>query len=221
MSLNRKKSVSGVNFSTGSALTLAAKTTYLIEGPPGSNQGPGETIVEKRIFTGPEVPRSVRDWDVMQSERGRSPSPGNRTVRSGRSRRRSSPPQLREEIFEKREVLEVSPSRTHRTSRSRRRSSPVVIERRDFIEDDRDESSSFHAGPLAIIGADRHRSKSDREIKDEIRRLETERRLLRDERRTHRRIREGGESEVIIERAPGEEVVEIRKDRKGRMSIVK
>jgi hypothetical protein len=131
---------------------------------------------------------------------------------------------LREEIIEKTEIEEirkVSPSRTVRTSRSRRRSSPVVIERREVVEEEiRDESDSFHAGPLAIVAPDRSRSKMDREIKEEIRRLEAERRYLRDERRTHRRIREGGETELIIEREPTE-VIEVRKDRKGRMSLVR
>jgi hypothetical protein len=157
----------------------------------------------------------------------RSPSPGGKSTKSRRrshSRRRSSPGPRDEVIIEKREVREVretSPSRTVRSSRSRRQSSPVVIERREIIEDDRDESSSFHAGPLAIVAPDHHsRSKTDREIKEEIRRLEAERRLLRDERRTHRRIREGSETELIIEREPVE-VIEVRKDRKGRMSLVR
>jgi hypothetical protein len=179
-----------------------------------------------------EAPRSVRDWDSLKSESVRSVSPKGRSHsrRVSRSRRSSSP---KEEIVERKTIIrEVSPART---SRSRRHSSvrgPEIIERREIIEDDVAESNSIHAGPLALV-VDRH-PKTDRDIKEEIRALEAERRALRHERveirRPSRYIEEDREiivarpaQEEIVEirkaRPAQEEIIEIRKDKKGRMSL--
>ena len=91
----------------------------------------------------------------------------------------------------------------------------------------------MHVGPLALV-VDRKPSRSDRDIKDEIRRLERERKEIRRERRYEReggiggeivkveRVRERSSSprgEVVVERR-GEEIVEVKKDRRGRMSLV-
>jgi hypothetical protein len=193
-----------------------------------------EEIIERKVTTVPisEAPRSVRDWDNLKSESVRSVSPKGRSHsrRVSRSRRSSSP---KEEIIERRTIIrEVSPART---SRSRRQSSvrgPEIIERREIIEDDVAESNSIHAGPLALV-VDRH-PKTDRDIKEEIRALEAERRALRHERveirRPSRYVEEDREiviarpaQEEVVEirkaRPTQEEVIEIRKDKKGRMSL--
>ena len=74
-----------------------------------------------------------------------------------------------------------------------------------------DESNLVHAGPLTLVTP---RRKTDRELREEIRELEDERRHLRHERGVRER-------EVIIERErPVQEIVEVRKDKKGRMSLV-
>jgi hypothetical protein len=140
---------------------------------------------------------------------------------------------------------EHSPARTHRSrshhhhhhdhdSHSSHSGSEVVIEKTKIIteEADFDESNSVHVGPLALV-VDRN-PRTDRDIKEEIRRLERERRELRRERRYERDSVVGGEivkverirdrspsprGEVIVERR-GEEILEVKKDRRGRMSLV-
>lgn len=160
-----------------------------------------------------EAPRSVREWDTLKVER-RSPSPTrSRRSRSTRhrshSRRESSPSEI--SIRKTETIREVSPARTRHSRRGS--GSGTVIERKEFVEiEERDESNSLHGGPLALVLPDRRR-KSDREIKEQIRELEEERRVLRLERGSR-------EKEIIIERERPEEVVEVRKDRKGRMSLV-
>jgi hypothetical protein len=205
----------------------------VIKSPPPEEKVT-EEIIERKVTTVPisEAPRSVRDWDNLKSESVRSISPKGRSHsrRVSRSRRSSSP---KEEIVERRTIIrEVSPART---SRSRRQSSvrgPEIVERREIIEDDVAESNSIHAGPLALV-VDRH-PKTDRDIKEEIRALEAERRALRHERveirRPSRYVEEDREiiiarpaQEEVVEirkaRPAQEEVIEIRKDKKGRMSL--
>lgn len=205
----------------------------MIKSPPPEEKVT-EEIIERKVTTVPisEAPRSVRDWDNLKSESVRSISPKGRSHsrRVSRSRRSSSP---KEEIVERRTIIrEVSPART---SRSRRQSSvrgPEIVERREIIEDDVAESNSIHAGPLALV-VDRH-PKTDRDIKEEIRALEAERRALRHERveirRPSRYVEEDREiviarpaQEEVVEirkaRPAQEEVIEIRKDKKGRMSL--
>jgi hypothetical protein len=146
---------------------------------------------------------------------------------------------MKETIIEKKEIYrDVSPARTHRTSGTRRRGSDVSDEtliERIITRDgpDNEDSNSVHVGPLALV-VDRKPNRSDREIKDEIRRLEDERRALRRERRHERddrgteivkieRVRERSPSprgnEIILERR-GEEILEVKKDRRGRMHLV-
>lgn len=162
-----------------------------------------------------------------------------RTHRSRRSRshaaksRRSSSGDSATIIRERKTVIEErspSPARTHRTHRSRRSrgtsfSGTEIIERRKVVEEDigyGDESNSIHVGPLALV-VDRSKDRTDREIEEEIKRLQRERRDLHRERIYEREDRvlmePSARGEVIIERR-GEEVVEVRKDRKGRMSLV-
>jgi hypothetical protein len=56
-------------------------------------------------------------------------------------------------------------------------------------------------------------TRSERDIKEEIRMLESERRMLKYERE--------GEYEVIERREPRREVIRVDKDRKGRLALVK
>ena len=104
------------------------------------------------------------------------------------------------------------------------------MERKIIEETDFDESNTIHLGPLALV-RDQRKSRTDRDIKDEIRRLEEERRRLRKERNDDdlevvkvERIRErspsrGRGGEVIVERRDGD-VLEVKRDRRGRMSMV-
>ena len=102
-----------------------------------------------------------------------------------------------------------------------------IIERRVTEETDFDESSTVALGPLALV-VDRKKSRSDRDIKEEIRRLEAERRSLRRERddteivkieRVRERSPSRSRGEIIL--ADRDEVVEVRKDRRGRMSLMR
>lgn len=210
----------------------------MIKSPPAEERVT-EEIIERKVTTVPisEAARSVREWDNLKAESVRSVSPKghSHSRHTSRSRRGSSP---KEKIIEKKTIIrEVSP---RRTSRSRRHSSlprTEIIERREiFEENDIGESNSIHAGPLALV-VDRH-PKTDRDIKEEIRALEAERRALRNERveirRPSRYIEEDREiivarpvssrhreedREIIIARPVAEEVIEVRKDKKGRMSL--
>jgi hypothetical protein len=233
------------DLSDDTILTVEATTTRLIEAPPESVRGGAKEIrIEKEeeiIRTVPldDAPRSVRDWDALSVRTGKS----GRSRSRRRSRRGSSPEIIKEEIIEKKEKIierDISPARTHRSHRHHRDHSPatsrsgseVIIEKKIIEEDSFDESNSVHVGPLALV-VDRHPDRTDRDIKEEIRRLEAERRALRRERRYER---EGGEvikiervrdrspspvGEIIIEDRRGSEIVEVKKDKRGRMSLVR
>jgi hypothetical protein len=193
-----------------------------------------ETRIEE-ITTLPleEAPRSVRDWDALtvksdaRSHRSgrshRSHSTHSRHTRKTSHSRRSpssssSSSRSGIEVEKKTTIIERIPSRGEE-----------VIERRRTIyeEDNIDESNSLHVGPLALV-VDRRKSRSDRDIKEEIRRLERERKNLREERRDRdvvriEKLRERSPSRnraIIIEER-GEEVIEVRKDRKGKMALVR
>jgi len=228
-------------------LMRIAITTRLIEAPPAEPlptiRAPsvrGDLVIEKtekieEIKTVPisEAPRSVREWDGL-TVRDLSPK-SHRSRSRHRSRRRSSSV-VKETVIEKKEVVrEVSPARTHRSGATRRRgssaSSETIIERKITREAEFDDSNSVHVGPLALV-VDRRGSRNDRDIKEEIRILEAERRALRRERKYERegdteivkieRVRDVSpppRGEIIIERR-GDEILEIKKDRRGRMSLV-
>lgn len=170
---------------------------------PASNSQP--QIVERRteiITERPavaEVPRSVREWDVMsnKSEKRRSPSP-----KSHRNRHRSA-----------------SSSIDHRRNRSASSSS---THRELIIEQERGESSSVAVGIGALIIPERRVNRDERSIKAEIRALEAEKKALRLERemeKDHRRGDRHRDSDLTIER--DREVVKIEKDRKGKLSLVR
>ena len=240
-------------FTGDTVLTVQATTTRLLEAPHETEiirevkeVREVDNISHKSLS---EAPRSVREWDALSVQ-----GPGTARSRSRhRSRRGSSPDRARETIIEKKIVREevsparthrtsnrdVSPARTHRSGRHTVRSASsrsgsddeTIIEKTKIIreEDEFDESNSVHVGPLALV-VDRHPSRSDRDIKEEIRRLERERRELRRDRRYERegevikveRVRERSLSprgEVIVERR-GDEILEVKKDKRGRLALV-
>ena len=250
----REGKSTGFGFTGDTVLTTEVSTTRLIEAPPepiivhppASVRGSIREVEVDRfeeIKTVPisEAPRSVREWDHLSV---RSTSPKHRSRSRRRSRRGSSPGKVRETVIEKEEIREVSPARIHRTGRSSHHhhhddhsshsGSETIIEKTKIITEEAefDESNSVHVGPLALV-VDRKPSRTDRDIKDEIRRLERERREIRRERKYERdgiggeiikveRVRDRSPSprgEVVVERR-GDEILEVRKDRRGRMSLV-
>ncbi|KAF2684343.1 hypothetical protein K458DRAFT_417925 [Lentithecium fluviatile CBS 122367] len=91
--------------------------------------------------------------------------------------------------------------------------------RQEFFEE-RIEESNHIGGPLTVLVPDEHRIvrsereiRSERDIRDEIRQLESERRMLKYERE--------GDFEIIERREPRREVVRVDKDRKGRLALVR
>ena len=101
-----------------------------------------------------------------------------------------------------------------------------------MVEDDVDESNPISVGPLALV-LDRKPKSSDREVREEIRALEVERSALRRERvevrRPSRYVEEDTEIVVasparerrviVADNTETEEIIEIKKDKKGRMSL--
>lgn len=230
-------------------LTKAATTVHLIEAPPTAPPPEirEEFIEMVETLNINDAPHSVREWDHLSV---RSPSPArtskshhshrSRSRKPSHSRRRSSP-EKHEKIIDVHSdvvtVREVSPSRTakshksHKSRKSRRsRSSSSsslssdsrtrIIERREVLEFDQDESNSVHVGPLAlVVQPDRERRKSrvDRDIQAQIRELEEERRKLERERKDRDviRVRRG-----TVVREVDEEDVEVKK-KKGKLMLVR
>ena len=183
------------------------RTTYLIEAPAPPS---GEQVIERRtevIINPPaEVPRSVREWDVMssKSEKHRDPSP---SAKSHRSHKNHKSHKSRRE----------SRSR-HRSTSTHRRSSSSSSS-----------SSSSERPTTTLIVPQRRKSKNEATIQAEIRALEAEQRALKYERQMEKEVRQahryreiGRDGEVIIERErPEKEIfVEVKKDKKGRLSLV-
>ena len=145
-----------------------------------------------------KVPRSVRDWDDGRST---ARDDARSTRRDSRSTRRDS--------------------RISRPSRARSASAGPASRRDILLAEERGESSgSLHAGVGAlVISPDRDRGhRSQKSIKSEIKALEAERKALRYERDADR-LRGDSREEVIIERNRPDSV-DVRKDRKGKMSLV-
>ena len=138
----------------------------------------------------------------------------------------------RGEFFEKKtfERQELSPPRSH-IGHGRSRSvgpAPVIIDTHGPVEIV-ERSNNIPVGPLVFVG-DR-RSKDDRTIRAEIKALEAEREALRAEQKAQLefdradRIRRGElvvyeEKDIIRRERETDEVVVVKKDKKGRMSIV-
>jgi hypothetical protein len=84
------------------------------------------------------------------------------------------------------------------------------------VYEERIEQSAHISGPLTVLVPHEDRrmmTRSERDIKEEIRQLESERRMLKYERE--------GDYEVIERREPRREVIRVDKDRKGRLALVK
>ena len=85
--------------------------------------------------------------------------------------------------------------------------------RREIIEE-RIEESNHIGGPLTVlVPEERKMVRSPRDIHDEIRELEKERRLLKYERE--------GDYEIVERHHPKREIVRVEKDRKGRLALVR
>jgi hypothetical protein len=89
----------------------------------------------------------------------------------------------------------------------------------DFYEE-RIEESNHIGGPLTVLVPGEQRlvrrerdERHERDIKDEIRALEHERRMLKYER--------DSEYEIVEKREPKREVVRVDKDRKGRLALIR
>ena len=218
----------------------------LIEAPPAPPEIREEIIEKVETLNIVDAPRSVREWDHL-SVRPPSPARSSKSHRShrshsrrpSRSRRRSSPEKVEKIIDVHSDVVtvrEVSPSRTakshrsHKSRKSRRSRSASssssssdsrtrIVERREVLEFDQDESNSLHVGPLAlVVQPDRERRKSrvDRDIQEQIRDLEDERRRLERERKDREgiKVRRG----TIVREV--DEEVEVKK-KKGKLILVR
>ena len=144
----------------------------------------------------------MRDWDVMSGTAGgsksrRSPSPSSASTTTARS--------------------------SHAKARRSRARSAASTTREIILEEDREESATIRAGIGALIVPDhRSRERSQRSIRNEIKALEAERKALRLERDAERLRGETSGGEIIIARERvDEDVVEVRKDKKGRLSLVR
>lgn len=162
---------------------------------------------ENYSYSPPPRHRAMSRERIVERERERviaSPARESLTVemRSPSRRRPHTPERI---IREEREIREISP-RPHRSKsqsvrpRRRRRSTPGRgIERR--------EPSPEVGQEIMLVRPNRYR---DQDIRDEIYALEDERRALQVERHHG----------LVIEDEVRDEVVEVKKDRKGRMSLV-
>lgn len=230
-------------------LTELATTVHLIEAPPAPPEIREEIIEKIETLDINDAPRSVREWDhlsVRLPSPARS-SKSHRSHRSHRSHsrrpsrsRRGSSPEKHEKVIDVHSdvvtVREVSPSRTakshrsHKSRKSRRsRSSSSsssssdsriqIVERREVLEFDQDESNSLHVGPLAlVVQPDRERRKSrvGRDVQEQIRDLDDEGRRLERERRDREviKVRRG----TIVREV--DEEVEVKK-KKGKLILVR
>ncbi|KAI8931201.1 hypothetical protein NX059_011551 [Plenodomus lindquistii] len=100
---------------------------------------------------------------------------------------------------------------------SHRAPSPPVHEHERYVEIERSNeihgpATSFLPNRGELVRRDEHRS--ERDIREEIRFLEEERRMLKYE-------REGDREYEFIERTPKKEVVRVDRDRKGRLALVR
>ena len=214
------------------AYHLAVRKTYVIEsGPPPP---PPPEVIERRteIIINPpepaEIPRSVREWDVMsgtaggKSEHGhKSEHGGHKSERGARShkshsRARSSSSSSSSSGPSAIEIVR-KPSKKHR-----HRSRSSAGHKTEYLQEEKGESNSMHGLSLVVPSRSKDAHKDERQIKAEIRALEAEKKMLKYEReieKEHRKADKYKEEPVILER--DRDVVKIEKDRKGRMSLVR
>jgi hypothetical protein len=242
----KKVSRSSSHLKTSLAYHLAVRKTYVIEsGPPPP---PPPEVIERRteIIINPpepaEIPRSVREWDVMsgtaggKSEHGhkseygghkseygghKSEHGGHKSERGARShkshsRARSSSSSSSSSGPSAIEIVR-KPSKKHR-----HRSRSSAGHKTEYLQEEKGESNSMHGLSLVVPSRSKDAHKDERQIKAEIRALEAEKKMLKYEReieKEHRKADKYKEEPVILER--DRDVVKIEKDRKGRMSLVR
>ena len=201
---------------------LLGRTTYMIEAPAPPEEE--EEVVKRRteiIREGPasEVPRSVREWDMMSNnlKSERSPSPGAKSAKSHKTSKTSK-------THKTSKSRNVSPSA--KSSKSRHRSVSEASTRREIFVpvEDHDESATIHgfAGALQVHESRSSNRRDTQSIKAEIKALEAEKKALKYEREMERERQKAdryrdSEVEIVRER----DVVKIEKDRKGRLSLVR
>lgn len=221
----------------------------MIEAPPP----PPEEIIERReiIIPAPpaEVPRSVREWDVMSgaigSEHGgaksshgggrsthlevksthhRSKSHGGHSKHGSRSHksRHSKKGGYSESESESSSSTTIEIEKKSTRSKSRHRSKSIS----GALVEEVEQSNPMHTGPLALVIPHKKEERNERDIKAEIKELEAEKRRLRKEREhEHRRsskYEDREEGEIIIERRGGKErEIKVEKDRRGNLAFVR
>lgn len=228
------------------AYHLAVRKTYVIEsGPPPP---PPPEVIERRteIIINPpepaEIPRSVREWDVMSGTAGGKSEHGHKSEHGGHkseygghksehggyksergarshkshSRARSSSSSSSSSGPSAIEIVR-KPSKKHR-----HRSRSSAGQKTEYLQEEKGESNSMHGLSLVVPSRSKDAHKDERQIKAEIRALEAEKKMLKYEReieKEHRKADKYKEEPVILER--DRDVVKIEKDRKGRMSLVR
>ena len=188
-------------YKSGHTYKFVERTTYVFEktSPPPPGEG---KVIERRTeiiregSPASEIPRSVREWDQMSMS----------TKKSHKKSRRESSSSSEDTM---------SHHSRHRRARSH---SAAGTKREIFLTEERDESATIRAGIGALVIPERQR-RGSRNIQREIKALEAEKRLLQLEREENDLRGEGRSGEIIIARERND-TVEVRKDKKGRMSLV-
>ncbi|MCJ1387342.1 hypothetical protein MMC18_000185 [Xylographa bjoerkii] len=207
-----------MNANGGETKVQESRKTYMIEAPSPPEE---EEIVKRRteiIREGPasEVPRSVREWDMMSNnlKSERSPSPGAKSAKSHKTSKTAKTSKSR------------NPSPSSKTGKSRHRSVSEASTRREIFVpvDDKDESATIHgfAGALQVHESRSSNRRDTQSIKAEIKALEAEKKALKYERemeKERQRADRYRDSEIEIIR--DKDVIKIEKDRKGRLSLVR
>lgn len=231
------------------AYHLAVRKTYVIES--GTPPPPPPEVFERRteIIINPpepaEVPRSVREWDVMSGTAGAKSEHGHKSEHGGhksehgghKSEHGGHKSEHGGHKSERGARSHKSHSRARSSSSSSSSSGPSAIEivrkpskksrhrsrssaghKTEYVLEEKPESNSMS---LMVPSRNKDAHKDERQIKAEIRALEAEKKMLKYEReieKEHRKAEKYKEEPVIIER--DRDVVKIEKDRKGRMSLV-
>lgn len=236
-----------------SAHRSAVRKTYVIEsGPPPP---PEPEVIERRteIIINPpepaEIPRSVREWDMMSGTAGGKSGHGHKSEHGGhksqhgghKSEHGGHKSEHGGHKSERGAPSHKSYSRARSSSSSSSSSGPTAIEivrkpskksrhrsrssaghKTEYLQEEKGESNSMHGLSLVVPSRSKDAHKDERQIKAEIRALEAEKKMLKYEReieKEHRRADKYKEEPVILER--DRDVVKIEKDRKGRMSLVR
>ena len=221
------------------------RTTYMIEAPPP----PPEEIIERReiIIPAPpaEVPRSVREWDVMSGAIGSEHGGGHSEhgAKSTHGGSRSTHLEVKSSHHRSRSHGGHSKhgSRSHKSRHSTKgghsesesessSSTTIEIEKKStrsksrhrskstsgVLVEEVEQSNPMRTGPLALVIPHKKEERSEREIKAEIQELEAEKRRLKKEREhEHRR------SSRYEDREEGEIIIERRGGKEREVKIEK